>query len=139
MRRRVLIVGLLAATIAAGGYAVYISLDLRPERIEQRVIAALIDRFDSQVTVGSASISVFPSLTTSGKDLTFRYQARTDVPPLITIPSFSASAPISGLLGERLHIANVKLEGLQIYVPPDRLKSDDSAVQRPRLRGKIPE
>jgi len=139
MRRRVLIVGLLAATIAAASYAVYLSLDLRPERIQQRVIAALIDRFDSQVTVGSASISVFPALKTSGTDLTFRYEARTDVPPLITIPSFSASAPISGMLGDRLRIANVRLDGLQIYVPPDRLKSDDSAVHRPRLRGKIPE
>jgi hypothetical protein len=139
MRRRFLIVGLLAVTIVATAYAVYISLDLRPQRIEQRVIAALIDRFDSQVTVGSANISVFPSLTTSGTDLTFRYQARTDVPPLITIPSFSASAPISGVLGERLRIANVRLEGLQIYVPPDRLKSDHSAVDRPRLRGKIPD
>jgi hypothetical protein len=139
MRRRILIVGLLAATIVATAYAVYVSLDLRPQRIEQRVIAALIDRFDSQVTVGSANISVFPSLTTSGTDLTFRYQARTDVPPLITIPSFSASAPISGLLGHRLHIANVRLEGLQIYVPPDRLNGDHSPIDRPRLRGKIPD
>jgi AsmA-like protein len=139
MRRRVLIAGLLVATIAAAGYAVYVSRDLRPERIEQRVIAALIDRFDSQVTVGSASISLYPSPTTSGRDLTFRYQARTDVPPLITIPTFSASARVSGLLGQRLHLTNVRLEGLQIYMPPDRLKPDESAIDRPRLRGKIPE
>ena len=139
MRRRLLIAGLLVATIAAILYAVYVALDLRPHRIEQRVIAALIDQFDSQVTVGQASISVLPALTTSGTDLTFRYQARTDVPPLITIPSFSASAPISGLLGQRLRIASVRLEGLQIYMPPDRLRSDDSAIDRPRLRGKIPE
>jgi len=139
MRRRLLIVGLLVTTIAAAAYAVYVSLDLRPQRIQQRVIAALIDRFDSQITVGSASVSVFPSLTASGTNLTFRYQARTDVPPLITIPSFSASAPVSGLLGQRLHIANVRLEGLQIYVPPDRLNSDDTRIDRPRLRGKIPD
>ena len=139
MRRRFLIAGLLAATIAATAYAVYVSLDLRPQRIEQRVIAALIDRFDSQVIVGSAHISVFPAPTTSGRDLTFRYQARTDVPPLITIPSFSASASVAGLLGQRLHLARVQLEGLQIYMPPDRLHSDDSAIYRPRLRGKIPE
>jgi len=139
MRRRLLIGGLLVATTAAVGYGVYVSLDLRPERIEQRVIAALIDRFDSQVTVGSAHISVYPAPTTSGRDLTFRYQARTDVPPLITIPSFSASARVSGLLGQRLHLARVQLEGLQIYIPPDRLKSEERAIDRPRLRGKIPD
>jgi len=134
MRRRLLIGGLLVATVAAAVYAAFLALDLRPERIEQRVIAALIDRFDSQVTVGEAHISVFPAPTTSGRDLTFRYQARTDVPPLITIPSFSASASVSGLLGSRLHLARVQLEGLQIYVPPDRLQSNERAIDRPRLR-----
>jgi hypothetical protein len=140
MKKRLLIAGLLVATIAAGLFAAYVIWDLRPQRIEDRVIAALIERFDSQVTVGSADISVFPAVATSGTDLMFRYQARTDVPPLITIPSFAATAPISGLLGDRLRISSVRLEGLQIYVPPDRLQSntDDPGVPKPRLRGKIP-
>ena len=139
MRRRVVIVVLLAATVAAAIYAAYVAWDLRPQRIEDRVIAALINRFDSNVTVGSADISVFPTLTASGTDLTFRYQGRTDVPPLVKIPSFSASAPISGLLGERLRIASVRLEGLQIYMPPDRLKTTDGGGGRPQLKGKIPD
>jgi AsmA-like C-terminal region len=139
MRRRVVIVGLLAATVAAVIYAVYVVWDLRPQRIEQRIIAALIDRFDSNVTVGSADIAVFPRLTASGTDLTFRYQGRTDVPPLVTIPSFAASAPISGALGSRLRLASVRLEGLQIYMPPDRLKSVDGGSGRPQLKGKIPD
>jgi hypothetical protein len=140
MRRRLLIAGLLLATVAIGVYAAYVVWDLRPQRIEQRVIAALIDQFDSQVSVGSADISVFPALTTTGTDLTFRYQARTDVPPLVTIGSFAASAPVAGLIGQRLHLGTVRLEGLQIYVPPDRLKPDENAdVPRLRFRGKIPE
>ena len=140
MKRRLLIAGLLLATIAASLFAAYVIWDLRPRRIEDRIIASLIARFDSQVTVGSADISVFPALTTSGTDLTFRYQGRTDVPPLITIPSFAASAPISGLLGQRLHLGSVRLEGLRIYVPPDRLQAngDDAGVPKPRLRGRIP-
>lgn len=147
MRRKLLIGGLLLATIAAALYAVYVIWDLRPERIQQRVLAALNERFDSEVSVGSVDISVYPMLTTSGTDLTFRYQGRTDVPPLITIRSFGASAPISGLLGDRLHVSNVNLEGLQIYVPPDRLQQDDAAqevgrpdtIQRPRRPKRIPQ
>jgi hypothetical protein len=141
MRRRLVIVGLLAATVAAATYAAYVVWDIRPQRIEDRIVAALIDRFDSNVTVGSADISVFPALTASGTDLTFRYQGRTDVPPLVTIPSFSASAPISGLLGDRLQLASVHLEGLQIYMPPDRLKGDVSGGGggRPSVRGRIPD
>src|SRR5262245_21574486 len=121
--RRLLIAGLLLATIAISVYAVYVVWDLRPQRIEERVVAALIDQFDSQGTVGSADISVFPRLTASGTDLRFRYQARTDVPPLITIESLAASAPIAGLVGQRLHLSTVRLEGMQIYMPPDRLQS----------------
>jgi AsmA-like protein len=140
MRLRLVIAGLVVATVAAALFAAYLVWDLRPERIEERVIAALIARFNSHVTVGSADISVFPSLTASGTDLTFRYQGRTDVPPLVTIPSFAAAAPISGLLGERLRIASVRLEGLQIYMPPDRLKSDvGGSAPRQEFTGKIPD
>ena len=139
MRRRVLIVGLVAVTVGAAGYAAYVVWDLRPDRIENRIVAALIARFDSHVTVGSADISVFPALAASGTDLTFRYQGRTDVPPLVTIPSFAASAPISGLLGNRLRLASVRLEGLQIFMPPDRLKATDEGNGQPRLKGKIPD
>jgi AsmA-like protein len=140
MRRRLVIGGLLVATLAAALYAAYVVWDLRPERIEDRIIAALIERFASQVTVASADISVFPALKASGTQLTFRYQGRTDVPPLATIPSFAASAPLAGLLGDRLRIASVRLEGLQIYMPPDRLKGDgNSAISRPGFRGRIPD
>ena len=137
MRRLLILIGVIAVA-AAGLYAVYVWWDLRPERIQERVLAALNERFDSQVTVGSADISVYPAPTTTGTDLTLRYQGRTDVPPLITIRSFGASAPLSGLIGGRLHLATVRLDGLQIFVPPDRPNAAGGSP-RPRFRGRIPE
>lgn len=137
MRRWIVVVGLIVM-VATGVYAAYVWWDLRPERLQDRILAALVERFNSQVAVGSASLSVYPVLKASGTDLTFRYQARTDVPPLITIPSFSATAPISGLVGRRLTLGTVELEGLQIRVPPDRLNGSDQSP-RPHFRGRIPQ
>src|SRR5262245_44766593 len=137
MRRLVILLGVIAM-VAAGLYAAYVWWDLRPTRIEERILASLNERFGSEVTVGSANISVYPAPAKTGTDLTLRYQGRTDVPPLITIRSFGASAPLSGLVGGRLHLASVRLDGLQIFMPPDRPNAEGESA-RPRFRGRIPD
>ncbi len=68
-----------------------------------------------------------------GEGLVFRLKDRADVPPLFTIARFTARANVLGLLAK--HVSQVRLEGLDIKVPPRRdgpkqhTKSDKKPVR----------
>jgi hypothetical protein len=59
---------------------------------------------------------VLPRLRAEGAGLTSRHKGRHDVPPLISIKSFSVEGGVLGVL--RKHVSTVTLEGLQIQIPP---------------------
>ncbi len=101
---------LLVGLILAGIYA-------RPY-IHARVLAMLRSRFQGQVEIGDFHIRLFPIPTVTGRGIVVRHHGRTDVPPLIQIREFSATASFTGLLGKPLHIHAVHLEGLIIQFPP---------------------
>jgi uncharacterized protein involved in outer membrane biogenesis len=65
-------------------------------------------------------IAFFPSVRVVGEGLVLRHRGRTDVPPLISIRKFYATAGWWGLLRSPARVERVRLEGLQIHVPPRR-------------------
>ena len=85
--------------------------------VRNRVVSALEERFDANVELGVFQVSIFPRPEVWGEGLRVRYKGRTDVPPLISIESFSASAGLMGLLGSPLRLRDVTLQGLDIRVP----------------------
>lgn len=89
-------------------------------QIRARLIAALNERFDSQVDLSSLDVALLPSARVSGTGFKFRHRGRTDVPPLISLESFEASADILGLRRSPIHLDTVSLHGLQILVPLGR-------------------
>jgi len=113
-----LIAGLIAIGLAA------LPIPLTP-RLRTRLIAALGERFDSQVDLKSLHVSVFPRLRLTGGGLVFRHKGRTDVPPLIEIESFSIDASLVGLMSNPMRIKSVQLQRLDIKVPPGGMKIDD--------------
>jgi hypothetical protein len=122
---RILIGSLL---LAAAAVALFLSWAVRATpHVRDRVVAALNERFESQVALESLDASVVPRPRASGTGLTLRHRGRTDVPPLITIPSFEASAHVTGLFRTPVHLSAVSLEGLEIFVPPGGLDGDDDA------------
>jgi hypothetical protein len=93
--------------------------------IKQRLLNALSERFDSDVEVESLQVSLLPRPRISGQGLVLRHKYRTDVPPLITIASFSGEAGLMGLLlSKPVTVSEVRLEGLEINIPPGGLKID---------------
>ena len=66
-------------------------------RIKQRLVNALGERFDSEVRLDTLTVSLLPRPRLSGRGLVLRHKRRTDVPPLITIASFSGEAGLVGL------------------------------------------
>src|SRR6187402_3806591 len=122
--------------IAVAGVAVILLLlfslpiVLEP-RIKQRLVDALGERFDSRVQLETLTVSLLPRPRLSGKGLELRHKHRTDVPPLVTIASFSGEAGLVGLLSDPVTVSNIRLEGLEINVPPGGLSLNDDEPDEP--------
>jgi hypothetical protein len=86
--------------------------------MRQWVVKALEERYESDIELGDLKLSLFPQIRITGSDLRFRHKGRVDVPPLAFIKRFSADIGLSGLLSVPKHARTVRLEGLQIHVPP---------------------
>lgn len=99
-----------------------------------RLEAALSERFDSTVEMQSLRVSILPRLRVAGEGIVLRPRGRTDVPPLIAIASFSADANLWGLIARPVRLTTVRLEGLEISVPPGGVDIDskDEAPGEPR-------
>jgi hypothetical protein len=82
----------------------------------ERAISGLKEKFGADLQFSTLNVRIFPSISATGDDLVFRRDGRTDVPPLITIRHFTATANPLGAL--RRHISRVTLDGLQVHVPP---------------------
>ena len=101
-------------------FAVSLPITVEP-RIKQRLVNAVGERFDSEVQLESLTVSFLPRPRISGRGLVLRHKHRTDVPPLVTIASFSGEAGLVGLLSDPVTLSSVRLEGLEINVPPGGL------------------
>jgi len=121
--RRSVRIGLLVAAVLAA-LVLTLPITLTPG-VRTRLTTALSERFKSDVTMDVLRVSVLPRLRVQGKGVVLRHEGRTDVPPLIEITSFSAEANLLGLLGQPLRLSRVRLEGLEINVPPGGMDIGD--------------
>jgi hypothetical protein len=114
------------AGVAAILLLLLLSLPIAVEpRIKQRLVNALGERFDSEVQVETLTISLLPRPRLTGRGLVLRHKHRTDVPPLVTIASFSGEAGLVGLLSDPVRVTDIRLEGLEINVPPGGMSLND--------------
>jgi hypothetical protein len=132
-QRKWLIIGI--GTLLALGVVLFgVSVRLSPVAREW-FVKALKERYDSDIEMDHFSLSFFPRVGARGSGLVFRHKGRTDVPPLISIRKFSVDAGFLGLLSSPKRARRVRLEGLQIHVPPRRAKeSTDDDPERGKVR-----
>ncbi len=112
----------MAVLVAGGTVAVLLWVASTTEFVRDRAVNALNARFDSQVELGSMEVGVFPTLSLGGTDLHLRHMGRTDVPPLISVGAFEATAGLYGLYGKPFHLRNVTLDRFEIRLPPGGMK-----------------
>ena len=98
-----------------------------PSIIQARAAGAIGERYQGKVNFGRFSVSLFPRIRISGEDLQFRHKGRTDVPPLITVQSFSAEAGIVAFFTLPIHVKAVRLDRLVITVPPKSSSQNEAA------------
>ncbi|HTZ72799.1 MAG TPA: hypothetical protein VMB47_02685 [Candidatus Aquilonibacter sp.] len=120
LRKRLLIVAAIVAVLFAGLYIVSrtivaprLSKDAR-RKTEQY----LSQRFKSSVEIADFHLTVFPRIRVEVDGISMRHQGRTDLPPLIQIRKATFGANWAGLLGRKVDISLVRLDGLQIHIPP---------------------
>ncbi|HEY6361368.1 MAG TPA: AsmA-like C-terminal region-containing protein [Vicinamibacterales bacterium] len=102
----------------------------RTSHVRDLVIDALNQRFRSQVELESLAVDAFPNPAISGSGLRLRHNGRTDVEPLITIESYSASAGLWALTAAPpLRLKTVELEGLDIRIPPGGFRVDPAGPE----------
>ncbi len=84
----------------------------------KRIIEALEERFDADVDLKSVQISLYPHPKAVGEGLMIRHKGWTDPQPLIVIRRFTAQTDYDTLVAKRNHVDLIRLEGLEIHVPP---------------------
>jgi hypothetical protein len=108
----------LCLLIIAGAIALYFFVKGFNPRARQRVIQALQERFDADVDLASLNISLYPEPKAVGEGLSIRHKGWSDAHPLIYIRRFTAETDFSTLIDRRNHVNLVRLEGLEIHLPP---------------------
>jgi hypothetical protein len=94
-------------------------------------------RYESDVDLGRLEVTLFPHFGAVGDSLVFRHRGRTDVPPLITIRRFTVDGGF-GLLERPIRVRRVRLEGLELHVPPRRDRDSTAVAETPRHRRRGP-
>jgi len=114
-------IGLLAALLGVSAAAILtfaLSIPIRSETLKARVIALLTDELESEVTIEALEGRLFPRVAVSGRGVVIRQKGRTDVPPLIAIDRFEIRGSLRELLNMPRHVAEVRLQGLKVHIPP---------------------
>ncbi len=125
MRNKILIAIGVILVLAIGSWIIFAPVLARV--VKARTISALEQNFACKVEVKDLQVSVFPHVAIAGEGIVFRLTARPEMPPLFTIRKFTAGANPLGLLAR--HVSTVRLEGLEIHIPP---RADNPAHEEKR-------
>jgi hypothetical protein len=119
-----LAISTLIGLAVAGGLILAATVPLSSDAVRHRLVAALADKLDSDIDLGSLSLTLAPRLHIEGEDLIIRRRhSERDRPPLISIKRFVADAGMLSLM--RKHVEHVRVEGLDIQIPPNTDHGDD--------------
>ncbi len=94
--------------------------------LKARIIETLSARFHSRVTLDRLDASLLHGLEVSGSGLRIDppddVVAAGDKQPLIAVAHFSFHAGLAGFFREPMHAGTVKVEGLEIHIPPREMR-----------------
>jgi uncharacterized protein involved in outer membrane biogenesis len=126
------LIGIGAAVLMLG----VLSVPIRSDTVKERVIALLTEELESEVTIETLEGRVFPRVSVSGTGVVIRQKGRTDIPPLITIDGFEIRGSLRDLMQKPRRVAEVRLRGLQVKIPPgddgpdaDKAEKTDAETQ----------
>jgi len=95
------------------------------------VLQALRDRYGGEVQLGDLQITLFPSVHAVGQNLTIRVPKRPQEKPLVEIRRFTVDAHFVGFFRSPKRISRLRLEGLQLHIPPHSMGSGKTHAKIP--------
>ncbi len=135
---KLLLAGFLAISLALALAAEYILHHAEPI-LRKRITETLAARFDAPVTLDSLSISLLRGLEVNGDGLQIGYLAGTapvsPAHPMIAVAHFQFRTGLRALLGDTLahrslHLAHIRVDGLDLHIPPPRNHELEPATAR---------
>jgi AsmA-like C-terminal region len=84
---------------------------------EAAVMQSLEAASSTKVEIGSFRGTYFPHPGCTARDVVFRHDPRSDIPPLIRIQQLTVRSTFLGML--RKHVSMVRADGMQIYIPSE--------------------
>jgi hypothetical protein len=129
------ILGIFAGLLA--GVIIFVSLKMRniDDRTRDWVVAALQEKFKSDVDLGELHVRLLPDLGVAGQELSIRLHNRADLPPMFHVAKFSFNLGWRGLLNAPHHISGIYVENMTITIPPRGEKKE----KPPEPKKKFPE
>lgn len=97
--------------------------------VDAQLATRVEHHFDSTLETGAFHVQVFPRIRVDGTDLRLRLRDRQDVPPLITIGSFTVTTSLWSLARGRINLLEV--DEMVIRIPPDRNRPDEPSDPAP--------
>ena len=86
--------------------------------VRDYVVDVLNARFRSEVGMDGLQVRMFPSPAVTGQRLVLRHEGRSDIPPLLTVSNFTATAGVFGLRRSPMRLETVDVEGLHLNIGP---------------------
>jgi hypothetical protein len=106
--------------IALGLVAWYAAGPLLSPKFEEHVRRTLGDYFGGQAELQGVRVTLFPRPQVTGEGFLLRHRGRTDIPPLVQIGRFTATATWTGMLQRPRRVRVIRLEGLRLHIPSRR-------------------
>jgi hypothetical protein len=95
----------------------------------------LSHEYNSNVELSAFHVAIpFPLVQVECDDLALHFQGRRDLPPLIAIKRLTMRTPMWGLIRRTRRIAFVRVEGLQINVPPSEVRGNSVEDAKSAMR-----
>jgi len=108
--------------------AIVAGVGSRTSTLRKLVIDTLAERLDSEVELGSLSVDTIPSVHITGTALVIRHKNRRDVPPLVSVDSFTLDGGLFGLLSRPRRFRVVSVSGLRLNIPPGGINGDSDTT-----------
>lgn len=127
----------LAVILITSGW--WIRHALNTVELKEKIEIYLSEELQSDVTIRTLDGRLFPRVVISGSGVTVRQRGRPGVPPLITIETFHAAGSfLDFVMQTPRHVAEVRLQGLIVQIPPDQDRGDqDRATERSAAARKL--
>ncbi len=131
---RILLWILLGLVLAGAiAFVVVITFPAPLERwLEGRVVLALREHYQSEVTLQNLHITVSPIIYASADKLVVPNRVDSSLPPLITVKHLDLQVGLLGLLRTPVHIRQVKLDGMEIKVGHKREPGGEAGATKPQ-------